>query len=196
MTDLVPPKRGRPRSESARRKVLAAARQLLRERGLPGVTVEGIAALARVGKPTIYRHWPNAHAVAMDAFLEGSEAAPGQSGIGFPLDTLRRQLHGIAAAFASPAGRSTAALIAAAQNDSELAKVFRNRFIMKSRETGRALLQQAVEQGAIRADADLEVALDLIYAPLYFRLLIGHGPLDDTFTDALLDHVLEGLSPV
>ena len=196
MSDLSPAKRGRPRSETARRKVLAAARQLLQERGLPGVTMEGIAALAKVGKPTIYRHWPNAHAVAMDAFLETSEAAPGQAGFGLPLDTLRQQLHGIAVAFASPAGRSTAALIAAAQNDSELAKVFRNRFIMKSRETGRALLQQAIHQGAIRADLDLEVALDLIYAPLYFRLLIGHGTLDREFTDALLDTAFEGLSPV
>ncbi len=194
MTDLVPPKRGRPRSEAARRKVLAAARQLLQARGLPGVTVEGIAALAGVGKPTIYRHWPNAHAVAMDAFLESAEPAGGPAAIGFPLDALRRQLRGIAAAFASPEGRSTASLIAAAQNDSELAKVFRNRFIMKSRATGHALLLQAVEQGAVRTDLDVEVALDLIYAPLYFRLLIGHGPLDAAITDALLDTALEGLS--
>jgi hypothetical protein len=74
--------------------------------------------------------------------------------------------------------------------------VFRNRFIMKSRETGRALLSQAIEQGALRPDADLEVALDLIYAPLYFRLLIGHGPLDGDFTDTVLDTALEGLSAV
>ena len=193
MTDLSSPKRGRPRSESARRRVLAAARQLLQERGLPGVTVEGIAALAGVGKPTIYRHWPNAHAVAMDAFLESAEAnAPGV-GRGLALPTLRRQLAAIAAAFASPAGRSTAALIAASQNDSELAKVFRNRFILKSRETGRALLLQAIEKGAIRTDIDVEVALDLIYAPLFFRLLIGHGPLDRAFTDTLLETVLQGL---
>jgi AcrR family transcriptional regulator len=194
MTDLSPAKRGRPRSESARRKVLSAAHKLLEERGLPGLTVEGIAALAGVGKPTIYRHWPNAQAVAMDAFLEGGEPGPEEAGGGAPLPALRRQLAAIGAAFASPAGRSTAALIAASQNDSELAKVFRNRFIMKSRETGRALLLQAIEQGAIRADADLEVALDVIYAPLYFRLLIGHGPLDAAFTDALLDTALEGLS--
>ena len=187
MTDRSPPRRGRPRSESARRKVLSAARELLEERGLPGLTVEGIAALAGVGKPTIYRHWPNAQAVAMDAFLESEDHPPGPAGGHSALDALRRQLRGIAAAFASPAGRSTAAMIAAAQTDSELAKVFRNRFILKGREVGRALLT--------RADADLEVALDLIYAPLYFRLLIGHGPLDRAFTDALMDSVLEGLSP-
>jgi AcrR family transcriptional regulator len=194
MTENPSPRRGRPRSEAARGSVLAAARALLAERGLAGVTVEGIAARAGVGKPTIYRHWPNAQAVAMDAFLAGAEPGPGEPAGGAPLPALRRQLAGIAAVFASPAGRSTAAMIAAAQNDSELAKVFRNRFIMKSRETGSALLQQAAEQGAVRADLDLEVALDMIYAPLYFRLLIGHGPLDREFTDALLDHALEGLS--
>jgi AcrR family transcriptional regulator len=184
--------RGRPRSETARRAILAAARKLLNERGLPGLTVEGIAAEAGVGKPTIYRHWQNAQAVAMDAFLDGSETPQREPGIGSPLAALRRQLAGIAAAFASPAGRSTAAMIAASQNDSELAKVFRQRFIMRGRETGRALLLQAIEHGAVRADLDLEVALDLIYAPLFFRLLIGHGPLDREFTDALLDTALEG----
>jgi AcrR family transcriptional regulator len=189
------PRRGRPRSEAVRGKILGAARALLEERGLAGVTVEAIAAQAGVGKPTIYRHWPNAQAVAMDAFLESSEPASSPARVGFPLDALRRQLRGIAAAFASPAGRSTAAMIAAAQNDSELAKVFRNRFILRGRETGRALLARAVAEGAIRADADLEIALDLIYAPLFFRLLIGHGPLDGEFTDALLDMALEGLSP-
>lgn len=196
MADRMIPRRGRPRSETARQKILAAARRLLAERGLPGLTVEGIAALAGVGKPTIYRHWPNAQAVAMDAFLDVGEPGPDEPGGAMPLGALRRQLHAITATFASPAGRSTAAMIAAAQNDSELAKVFRNRFIMKSRETWRALLLQAAEQGAIRADADLEVALDLIYAPLYFRLLIGHGPLDGAFTDALLDTVMEWLSPL
>ena len=184
--------RGRPRSEAARRRVLAAAAKLLAERGLPGVTVERIAVEAAVGKPTIYRHWPNAQAVAMDAFLEECETCAGDAGGGTPLGALRRHLAGIAAAFASPSGRSTAAMIAAAQNDEGLAKAFRQRFILRGRETGRALLLQAIEQSAVRADLDLEVALDLIYAPLFFRLLIGHGPLDQEFTDELLDTALEG----
>jgi hypothetical protein len=71
--------------------------------------------------------------------------------------------------------------------------VFRNRFIMKSREAGRTLLARALAQNAIRSDADLDVALDLLYAPLFFRLLIGHGPLDRAFTDRLLDLALAGL---
>ena len=49
---------------------ISAARALLDSGGLAAVTMDRVAALAGVGKPTIYRHWPNAHAVAMAAFLE------------------------------------------------------------------------------------------------------------------------------
>jgi len=45
----------------------------------------------------------------------------------------------------------------------------------------------------LRADTGTDLALDLIYAPLYFRLLIGHGPLDAAFTDAIFDAALKGL---
>lgn len=186
-------RRGRPRSEAARQRILASARGLLEENGLTGVTMEGIAARAGVGKPTVYRYWPNAQAVAMDSFLESADESAGTGRTDAPLAMLRRHLRAIAAAFASPAGRSTAAMIAAAQNDSELAKVFRNRFILESRRRGRELLERAVAAGQITAPADVEVALDLIYAPLYFRLLIGHGRLDSAFTDALLQMALQGL---
>lgn len=186
-------RRGRPRNQVARDKILAAARQLLEARGLTGVTMEGIATLAGVGKPTVYRYWANAQAVAMDAFLEFADTVPGPERKDAPLAALRRHLRAIAAAFTSPAGRSTAAMIAAAQNDSELAKVFRNRFMLQSRQRGRALLELAVSAGQIDTPADFEVALDLIYAPLYFRLLIGHGRLDAAFTDALLQMALHGL---
>lgn len=187
-------KRGRPRDPAVRRKILAAATALLDEGGLSAVTMEAIAARAQVGKPTIYREWPNAQAVAMAAFLEGAKSAPGARNAGTALAQLRLQLRSIAAAFATRTGRNTAMMIAAAQNDSELAKVFRNHFIMKSREEGRALLARAVAEGDVKKVFDAEAALDLIYAPLYFRLLIGHGALDARFTDTILDLALEGLT--
>ena len=193
MTIKEKPRRGRPRDPAARKKILAAASALLNEGGLVAVTMEAIAARAGVGKPTIYREWPNAHAVAMTAFLETAEPSPAGKSRQGPLDSLRRQLRKVADVFATRAGRNTAMMIAAAQNDSELAKVFRNHFILKSREEGRLLILAAIEANELRNDADLDVVLDLIYAPLYFRLLIGHGPLDAKFTDAVLDTALEGV---
>ena len=87
------PPRGRPRSETARTRILAAARALLEERGLPGLTVEGIAARAGVGKPTIYRHWPNAQAVAMDAFSKARSLIASRPG-GAPLELVLGPING------------------------------------------------------------------------------------------------------
>ena len=185
--------RGRPVDPKVRAAMLAAARALLDQGGLAAVTMERIAALAGVGKPTIYRHWPNAHAVAMAAFLETATAPEARPRLPVALDDLRAQLAAIAAAFAARTGRNVRAMIAASEGETELAKAFRSHFIAASRAAGRALLERAVAEGGLREGLDLEVTLDLIYGPLYYRLLVGHAPLDAAFTDALLDHVLRGL---
>jgi AcrR family transcriptional regulator len=187
--------RGRPRDPATRKKILVAASQLLDEGGLSAVTMEAIAARAGVGKPTIYREWPNAHAVAMSAFLARATKPAARVRSRTALLALKRQLHELAEAFATRAGRSTAMMIAAAQNDSELAKVFRTHFVMKNREEGRRLLLRAIEEGAVRRDIDIETALDLIYAPFYFRLLIGHATLTTRDTDVILDLALKGIEP-
>lgn len=196
MTDKTasPPRaRGRPRDEGARAAVLDAARALLDEGGLTAVTMDRLAARTGVGKPTIYRSWPNAHAVALDALLQSAALMPSVKQSAAPLKDLRRQLRRIAALFATPRGRSVAQMIAAAQSETELAKTFRHRFMLASREEGRRLLACAIEAGEVRADIAMETALDLIYAPLFFRLLVGHGPLDRKFVDAVLDHAFTGL---
>ena len=190
-----PPRaRGRPRDESARAAVLAAAAKLLEEGGLTAVTMDRLAARTGVGKPTIYRSWPNAHSVALDALLQSAALMPSVKESAAPLKDLRKQLRRIAALFATPTGRSVALMIAAAQSETELAKVFRHRFMLASREEGRRLLSRAIKAGEVRGDIVVEAALDLIYAPLFFRLLVGHGALDRKFVDAVLDHALTGLA--
>lgn len=96
--------------------------------------------------------------------------------------------------FATPMGRSVTMMLASADQDTELSKAFRNHFIMARRTEGRALLETAIADGTLRADFDIEVALDMIYGPLFYRLLAGHARLDAAFTDALLDHALAGLA--
>jgi hypothetical protein len=39
----------------------------------------------------------------------------------------------------------------------------------------------------------LEVAVDVLYGPIYYRLLVGHAELDEDFADALADHIFAGL---
>jgi AcrR family transcriptional regulator len=195
--------RGRPRSPEARRAILKATHELLAEGGLSSVTIEGIAARAGVGKPTIYRTWPNAHAVAMAALMEsddsGESAAATQPVPGpnerpnAALTALRTQLHEVARVFSAPLGRSVTLMIAAAEPDTELSKAFRNHFILARRNEGRAFLAAAMSNGEIRRDLDIDVALDLIYAPVFYRLLMGHAPLTSRFIDDVLNLALQGI---
>jgi AcrR family transcriptional regulator len=191
--DESPRRRGRPRSEAARRAILAAARALLAEGGPGAVTMEAVALRAGVGRPTLYRWWPDRHAVAMAALMEeeGAEdaGAAGRSAI----SALREKLRAIARRFATSTGRHMAMMIAASEPESEIAKAFRNHFVLARRAEGQALLEQGMRTGELRGNLDVEVALDLLYGPLVFRLLMGHGPLDERFINALVDHALQGL---
>ncbi len=187
------PKRGRPRSETARRAILDAAAGLLEEGGISAVTMEAVAARAKVGKPTIYRSWPNAQALAMATLMEADTAATNVRETASPLADLERQLLKVVEKFATKRGGQVRLMLAAAEQDSEIAKGFRNQVILKSRVEGHDLLTRSIAAGDIRADADIEIALDMIYGPLFYRVLIGHLPLDETFAKGLLREVLRGL---
>ena len=182
--------RGRPRDPRTRAAILAAARALLERGGLTAVTIEAIAQKAGVSRPTIYRYWPNAPAVAMAAFLDVTGAPEAARNTRSPYAALRAQLHAVADAFAAPTGRSVAAMVAAAQSETELAKAFRNEFIARNRDATRLLLERCIEDGLVAPPADMELALDLVFGPLFYRLLMGHAPITRGFVDRLLDTVI------
>ncbi len=184
------PARGRPRDPRTRAAILAAARALLERGGLTAATIEAIAQKAGVSRPTIYRYWSNAPAVAMAAFLDATGAPDAAKSARTPLAALRAQLHAVADAFAAPTGRSVAAMVAAAQSETELAKAFRNEFIARSRDAARLLLERCVEERLVVPPSDIELALDLIFGPLFYRLLMGHAPITRGFVDQLLDAVI------
>ncbi len=189
-----PGKRGRPRSEKARVAILNAARALLSEGGPGSVTMEAVAARAKVGKPTVYRWYPDRHAVAMAALMETDARGPAEkSARRSAVATLRDQLHAIAARFATGTGRHVTSMIAASDPSSELSKAFRNHFVLARRAEGAALLERAIADGELRRDLDRQVALDLLYGPLFFRLLMGHAALDEGFVDQLVREALRGL---
>lgn len=187
--------RGRPRSEAARRRMLDAARDMLEEGGLLSVTMEGVAARARVGKPTVYRHWKNRHELAMAALLATSAEMSVPSPAQAPLEALRAQLKAMATLFASGTGRHVTALLSSGYGETELSKAFRSHFVQARRDEGRTLLERAMAAGEIRPDVDVHVATDLIYGPIFYRLMMGHGPVDASFVDRLWSELNAGLQP-
>ncbi|MBP7779506.1 MAG: TetR/AcrR family transcriptional regulator [Acidobacteria bacterium] len=188
------PPRGRPRSAAARARVLQAARALLEAQGPGAVTIEAVAARSGVSKPTIYRTWPNAPAVLMAALMDRPPASPTSRRRSPTVAGLRQQLRGIARTFASRTGRTVTMMLASAEADTELTKAFRHHFILARREEGRQLLVAAVATGELRHDLDVDVALDQLYGPIFFRLLVGHAPADEAFVNRLLAAVVGGLA--
>ena len=183
---------GRPRSETRHMAILRAAMDLVVELGFRAVSVESLAAKTGVAKTTIYRRWPNKAAVIMDAFMERLLRTQ------FPdtkkaTDSIRLQMHSMAKAFRTKDGAVLKALLAEAQFDAELATAIRERWTLPRRKLAFAVLQRAVSQGELRSNIDLEATIDLLYAPMYYRLQRGTPPLSDEYIDEIFDQVMVGL---
>ena len=92
-----------------------------------------------------------------------------------------------------PYGRVIAALLSEVQTDPAYAAEYRQRVVQPRRDRARAILARAVERGEIPPSTKTEVAIDLLYGPLYHRLLHGHAPLDDQFVEDVVDMALTGI---
>jgi hypothetical protein len=87
-------------------------------------------------------------------------------------------------------GRIVRGLISDLGVDPELARGFRERVLARRVAAVRELLQRGIERSELRRDLDLEVAVDLLLGPIYYRLLISGEPLNDTFVDRLVRAVM------
>ncbi|XVS61250.1 TetR/AcrR family transcriptional regulator [Actinosynnema sp. CA-299493] len=188
------------RSERSRVAILTATRELIGDLGYAKLTIEAIAARAGVGKQTIYRWWPSKGAVVFDSLLALSERPDG-GGIELP-DTgdlehdLKAVLRATATEFSDPAFEAPIrALNTEIINDPDLAAVYREKMEGPMREAKRRRLRSAQAAGQLPPDTDLDLLIDLLYAPLTQRWLLRSGPLDDAFADALVTTTLRAFRP-
>jgi AcrR family transcriptional regulator len=193
--DAEAPRRGRPRSEKARVAILEAAAELLLDRGLSAVSMDAVAERAGVSKATIYRWWPTKETLALDAlFNEWAAATPATRDTGSLRGDLLALLRPWARLAGSrPYGRVIAGLITEAQTNPEFGAEYRSRFVEPRRGQAREVFRRSVERGEIPADTKIEVAIDLLYGPLYHRLLHGHAPLSDRFVRDVVNTVVDGI---
>ena len=186
--------RGRPRSQRARKSVLAATRSLVEEGGYASATIEAIAARSGVAKTTIYRWWPNRPALVVDLLMEmAGTAVPPPAGPD-PLKAVRTEMRGIAAASDHLIGRLLTALLGEAQHDPEIrAALLDGLFHPRSAATGK-MIRQAQESGLVRKDVPVPVAVDLLVGPLFYRMFVRHQPLGDAFVTQVFRNVMTGLA--
>jgi AcrR family transcriptional regulator len=190
------PRRGRPRSERSRQAIVRAASELMVERDLSEITMDALAERAQASKATIYRWWPSKELLVLDALRSEWDAAiPEVIDTGSLQADLRSLIVPWTRELATEAfGRVIAAFIAHAQVDPEFAREYRTHFVGPRREHARGAFERAIERGEIRADIDVEAALDLLYGPFYHRVLHGHAPVTEEFATTIIGFVLQAVS--
>jgi len=188
-----PKKRGRHRSLEAKTAILKATLQLLERESLRKVTADAIAKRAGVSKATIYKWWPNKSMVALDAYLAGMTERVAMPDTGSAEEDFTEQLKSLTAFYTSTLGRLFCQFIAEGQSDPGFLASFRERFLYARRDAARIMWRRGVDRGEIRSAVDGEIVLDLIYGPTIFRLLAGHGSLNDSESEAMVAAVFGGL---
>lgn len=185
--------RGRPRSIEAEAAILKATLQLLERRPLRKVTADAIARRARVSKATIYKWWPNKSLVALDAYLAGMTERVAVPDTGSAELDFTEQLKSLMEFYGSRLGRLFSQFLAEGQSDAAFLALFRERILYARREAARVMWRRGVDRGEVREDIDSDMVLDLIYGPMIFRLLAGHGPVSASESEALVKFVFSGI---
>jgi hypothetical protein len=90
-------------------------------------------------------------------------------------------------------GKIIAELIGEGQFDAGLAEAYQTRYIHPRRLEARQLLERGVRSGELKGNLDIELSIDLIYGPIFYRLLVTGGPLDDAYIQDLVESVFQGI---
>ena len=184
---------GRPRSERARLAVLEAAADLLVEGGLSAATIEAVAARAGVSKVTIYRWWPNKAAVLIEAFRERiAQELPFPDSGDFRQDVRQMLQNFTEIIYKGRRGKVFRSFIAGAQADPEIAKAYREIWIAPRRAEARKLFERHIALGVADSRLDPDLAVEMVFSPLYYRLLTGWGEITPEYLDRLVDTALRG----
>ena len=185
---------GRPRSEVARTRILEAARDLLAERGLRALTMEAIAKRAGTSKVTLYRWWSSKAQIVLEAILAETSPIMRYRESDSPLESLRDQMRSFARFLNGKNGQLLRAIVAEGVLDEETGSAYREHWVTPRRNDARVLVGAAVTAGELPDDADVEVILDALFGPLYYRFLVKHAPLTPAFAESTFWSVVMGIA--
>ncbi|QKW37527.1 TetR/AcrR family transcriptional regulator [Actinomadura sp. NAK00032] len=176
--------------------IMRTALDLAGESGYAKLSIEAVAARAGVSKHTIYRRWPSRGLLFLDAVLSLNTAGLDHADTGDIVADLRDVMTRAADLLGRPPwGPLFRDLIGEAQHDPEVADALNRRFIQPQTADTVARLRAAKEQGQIDHDVDLDLAMEILSGPLFFRLLITGEPLTDAYIDHVLRAVFTGMAP-
>jgi AcrR family transcriptional regulator len=187
---------GRPRDARTDRAILEATLELIAELGVYEFRTEDVAVRAGVGKGAIYRRYGSKDELvtaAIAALVSEEIAVPDTGSTREDLLLLMREAVDLYSG--SLAARLLPNLIGAMVRKPDLARRVREDFLASRRAALSEVLRRGMERGDLRPDVDLELALDVLGGPLFYRLLVTGGPIDEQLAEDVADLIVHGFSP-
>jgi len=175
-------------------KILGATRGILAESGMGALTVEAVAARAGVAKTTIYRRYRSRHDLAMAVLVDMIRTVTAIPDLGDTRRELVQLLRGTLLVLGETLmGRVMQGLVPELANDAQLSHAFRDEVMTVRRTEVARVLERGVARGDLRPDPDVTLVHELLFGPVYYRLLLSGEPLEPVFADRIVDALLPGL---
>jgi AcrR family transcriptional regulator len=176
-------------------RILDATRELLVEHGVQRLTVEGVAARSGVAKTTIYRRYRSKYDLALAVLLHMVTEVVTVPDLGDTRAELIAFVNGAVKVLGSTLmGRVMQGLVSDLAEDAELADAFRQQIVAARVAEVRRLVDKGIERGELKPGIDYELAHDLLFGPVYYRLLLSGAPLDPKLGERIVDAVMPWLS--
>lgn len=168
---------------------MAAVLELLGRGGYRSLNIKAVADRAKVPRTTVYRRWPSKQHLVADAILSEMGERPAAD-TGTIRGDLASVVNSLQRAFSGPVGLALPALVSDMANHSELAAMIRHRVLDVRRQSMRDALTRASSRGELREGLDVELLLDMLTGPFYFRTLFGHARIDRRMAAKIVEYIL------
>jgi AcrR family transcriptional regulator len=169
---------------------------LMNEVGYAGLTIDGVAARASVGRPTIYRRWPSKQALVVAALLDTPRIqVPDVDTGSLRSDLLKVLQHQVALMNKPENRRVTAGLVADLAADPELGEKYVSEYLVPRRAVVLRLFERGIDRGELAPDANLALAYEMLLGPLFMRSVIWGRQLGRDTAAELVEVVLRAFAP-
>lgn len=176
--------------------IVDAALDELAERGYQGLSMDAVARRAGVGKSALYRRWASKQDMAVDVLSRLSVPLAEVPDTGSFAGDIRALLAALLDWFTDPRlGPIFADMVTVARTNPALGDALTEHLSDPRRQRGRLLLERAIDRGEIPADTDVELALDTIAAPVFWRLHVRREPVTPEYLDRVTTLMVHAFTP-
>lgn len=194
MEQRLPRRKGRPRDASADDRILAAAAELILQRGYDNMTVDEVAAMARAGKATVYRRWSGKEDLAFAALEQLYSTELPVPDTGTIVGDLRLAFTQTLEFVRSDQGRAYLRMtIAESLRDKRLGGLYAAAY-RNQQAAARAMFERGIARGELRSDIRIDFAVSWLTSVLVLRSTIDEPQPGLDEIDEMIDFLLRGIS--